>query len=100
MERHPLWIRGGGMKITSVQGRTYYVARSSHKGVVRAARGAGLSLLLFGCVAISALAQSPVQSCNVTGTKPPFCSAVRGDRSEGWVPQGRSPTLRHPALRT
>jgi gamma-glutamyltranspeptidase/glutathione hydrolase len=78
------------MKMTSIQGRTDYVACSSHKGVVRAARGAGLSLLLFGCVAISALAQSPVQSCNVTGTKPPFCSAVRGDRSEGWVPQGRS----------
>src|SRR2546422_135078 len=41
----------------------------------------------------AALAQSPVQSCNVTGTKPSFCSAVPGDRSEGWLRQGRSETM-------
>jgi gamma-glutamyltranspeptidase/glutathione hydrolase len=34
-----------------------------------------------------------VQSCNVSGTKPPFCSAVRGDRSEGWLAQGRSEVM-------
>jgi gamma-glutamyltranspeptidase/glutathione hydrolase len=36
---------------------------------------------------------SPVQSCNVSGTKPPFCNAVRGDRSEGWLQQGRSEVM-------
>ncbi len=40
-----------------------------------------------------AFAQSvPVQMCNQTPT-PPWCSAVRGDRSEGWVPQTRSEVM-------
>ena len=47
-----------------------------------------------GATAASAQS-SPVQSCNVPqGTvKPPFCSAVPGDRSEGWLRQGRSETM-------
>jgi gamma-glutamyltranspeptidase/glutathione hydrolase len=37
-------------------------------------------------------AQSPVQSCNST-PQPPFCSAVSGDRSQGWVTQHRSEVM-------
>ena len=38
------------------------------------------------------MAQSPVQSCNST-PKPAFCSAVPGDRSQGWVAQHRSEVM-------
>ena len=50
-------------------------------------------LVLALGAATAAFAQSPVQSCNVSGTKPPFCGAVPGDRSEGWLRQGRSETM-------
>jgi gamma-glutamyltranspeptidase / glutathione hydrolase len=50
----------------------------------------GLLALAFGSGA--GFAQSPVQSCNAT-PKPPFCSAVPGDRSQGWVPQTRSEVM-------
>jgi gamma-glutamyltranspeptidase/glutathione hydrolase len=36
-----------------------------------------------------AWAQSPVQSCDST-PKPPFCTAVTGDRAQGWLAQHRS----------
>jgi gamma-glutamyltranspeptidase / glutathione hydrolase len=39
-----------------------------------------------------AIAQSPIQSCNAT-TKPAWCSAVEGDRSQGWLPQHRSEVM-------
>lgn len=39
-----------------------------------------------------AAAQSPVQSCNAN-PKPPFCSAVSGDRSQGWLVQHRSEVM-------
>ena len=40
-----------------------------------------------------AVAQSPpVQMCTEVPT-PPWCSAVRGDRAEGWVPQTRSEVM-------
>lgn len=42
--------------------------------------------------AITANAQSPVKSCNAT-PKPPWCSAVPGDRSQGWLPQSRSEVM-------
>ena len=38
------------------------------------------------------LAQSPINYCNQTPT-PVWCSAVRGDRPSGWVPQGRSEVM-------
>jgi gamma-glutamyltranspeptidase / glutathione hydrolase len=40
-------------------------------------------------------ARAQVQSCNVpSGTpRPAFCGAVPGDRSEGWLRQGRSETM-------
>jgi gamma-glutamyltranspeptidase / glutathione hydrolase len=38
------------------------------------------------------VAQSPVQSCNAT-SKPSWCSAAEGDRSEGWVRQHRSEVM-------
>ncbi|MGH8240368.1 MAG: gamma-glutamyltransferase, partial [Steroidobacteraceae bacterium] len=40
----------------------------------------------------AARAQSPVQSCNAT-PQPPFCSAVSGDRSQGWLTQHRSEVM-------
>lgn len=43
------------------------------------------------CAGIAS-AQSPVQSCNST-PKPPFCSAVPGDRSQGWLTQNRSEVM-------
>ena len=47
--------------------------------------------LLLPCVLLphAVAAQSPVQSCNST-PKPAFCSAVPGDRSQGWIAQHRS----------
>ena len=38
------------------------------------------------------LAQSPIKSCDATPT-PAWCSAVTGDRAEGWPAQGRSEVL-------
>jgi gamma-glutamyltranspeptidase / glutathione hydrolase len=57
------------------------------------AKVAGIGLAALILTIVSALAQSPVQSCNVAGVKPPFCNAVRGDRSEGWLAQGRSEVM-------
>jgi len=53
-------------------------------------------ILLTACVLLNsgvAVAQSPpVQMCTEVPT-PPWCSAVRGDRAEGWVPQTRSEVM-------
>jgi gamma-glutamyltranspeptidase/glutathione hydrolase len=53
-------------------------------------------ILLTACVLLNsgvAVAQSPpVQMCTEAPT-PPWCSAVRGDRAEGWVPQTRSEVM-------
>lgn len=53
------------------------------------------SYLLFGALVLSSsfvLAQvSPAQMC--TATSAPACQAVRGDRSEGWLPQTRSEVM-------
>ena len=61
----------------------------------RAARG-GLSLLvlLLAFVAHTAMpgAQSPVQSCDAK-PRPSWCSAVPGDRAEGWLSQRRSEVM-------
>ena len=54
-----------------------------------------VSRVLFAAIAASALvgiAQSPVQSCDAT-PKPAWCSAVDGDRSEGWTRQHRSEVM-------
>src|SRR6186997_545909 len=50
---------------------------------------AALTCLLF---VGAAAAQSPVQSCNTTPPAP-FCSAVSGDRSHGWLTQHRSEVM-------
>jgi gamma-glutamyltranspeptidase / glutathione hydrolase len=51
------------------------------------------ALLLTGAMlANSVSAQSPVQSCNGT-PRPAWCSAVSGDRSQGWLPQHRSEVM-------
>ena len=50
---------------------------------------AALTCLLF---VGAAAAQSPVQSCNTTPPAP-FCSAVSGDRSQGWLTQHRSEVM-------
>lgn len=49
-----------------------------------------LAVLAIGSALLGA--QSPVQSCNAT-PKPAWCSAVPGDRSEGWLPQRRSEVM-------
>ena len=55
--------------------------------------GAVLTLVLVAAALGAALvAQSPVQSCNST-PKPAWCSAVPGDRSQGWLPQRRSEVM-------
>src|SRR4029079_4011354 len=54
-----------------------------------------VSLLVFVAIIASSsltIAQSPVQSCSATA-KPAWCSAVEGDRAEGWLPQGRSEVM-------
>ena len=43
-------------------------------------------------VALSAAPQSPVQLCN-SQPRPAWCSAVEGDRSEGWLAQSRSEVM-------
>jgi gamma-glutamyltranspeptidase / glutathione hydrolase len=43
-------------------------------------------------MASAACAQAPVQSCD-TNPKPPFCSAVSGDRAQGWLAQHRSEVI-------
>jgi gamma-glutamyltranspeptidase / glutathione hydrolase len=54
-----------------------------------------VSLLLFAGLVVGsafALAQAPaVQVC--TNSSAPACQAVRGDRSEGWLPQTRSEVM-------
>ena len=53
----------------------------------------GWVLLAIGTLPpFSALAQSPVLSCNVPAgaSAPTWCNAVRGDRPSGWLGQGRS----------
>jgi gamma-glutamyltranspeptidase / glutathione hydrolase len=52
-------------------------------------RSLAAACLLFTA---AAWAQSPVQSCNATPPAP-FCSAVSGDRSQGWLTQHRSEVM-------
>src|SRR5436190_4226399 len=59
-----------------------------------------LSLLALVLGSGFAFAQSsPVQMCTTKPT-PAWCSAVRGDRSEGWLPQTRSEVLARNGLVT
>jgi gamma-glutamyltranspeptidase/glutathione hydrolase len=53
-----------------------------------------LNLLFLAVVAtpLRPEAQSPVQSCDTT-PKPSWCSAVPGDRADGWLPQHRSEVM-------
>jgi gamma-glutamyltranspeptidase / glutathione hydrolase len=43
-------------------------------------------------IAATAVSQSPVQSCNAKPA-PAWCSAVPGDRSQGWLSQSRSEVM-------
>jgi gamma-glutamyltranspeptidase / glutathione hydrolase len=47
--------------------------------------------LVIGVAAFSALPSGQVQMC--VGSTAPACQAVRGDRSEGWLPQTRSEVM-------
>ena len=49
-----------------------------------------LAALVLGSAFV--VAQSPVQSCNATPA-PAWCSAVEGDRSQGWARQHRSEVM-------
>src|SRR5687767_15611660 len=51
----------------------------------------GVALLGIGTSALL-VAQSPVASCDAT-PKPAWCAAVTGDRSSGWLAQGRSEVM-------
>src|SRR5688572_28121132 len=52
---------------------------------------AGIVLLGIGAGAL-VVAQSPVTSCDAM-PKPAWCAAVTGDRSSGWLAQGRSEVM-------
>src|SRR5690242_20201497 len=55
----------------------------------------GYLIAVFGITMVAALAgaqQSPIQSCN-REPRPAWCSAVEGDRSEGWLSQSRSEVM-------
>ena len=59
-----------------------------------------LAFLATALGASVASAQVPVQMCS-ENPKAPWCSAVRGDRSEGWLPQTRSEVMaRHGMVTT
>jgi gamma-glutamyltranspeptidase/glutathione hydrolase len=55
-----------------------------------------LRLILFlttaACASAFLIAQSPVQSCNAS-PRPAWCSAVPGDRTQGWLQQRRSEVM-------
>src|SRR5262245_389889 len=51
-----------------------------------------LALAASFCVINASWAQSPIQSCDAT-PKPPFCSAVSGERAQGWLTQSRSEVM-------
>ena len=65
-------------------------------GKVHWAKRRGWEAALFGVIAASAAAaigaQSPVRSCDATPA-PAWCSAVPGDRAEGWPLQRRSEVI-------
>ena len=50
------------------------------------------SLVALLAHAVAPRAQSPVQSCDSKPT-PSWCSAVPGDRAEGWLSQRRSEVM-------
>src|SRR5258705_10377489 len=43
--------------------------------------------------ATAAQAQLSTSTCNLGPANPPACNAVHGDRSEGWLVQGRSEVM-------
>ena len=58
-----------------------------------------LALLALVLSSSLASAQTPVQMCSTT-PQAPWCRAVRGDRSEGWLPQTRSEVMARHGLVT
>src|SRR5437763_7042159 len=55
-------------------------------------RSLNVLLAVTFVVALAAARQSPVQLCN-REPRPAWCSAVEGDRSEGWLSQSRSEVM-------
>ena len=51
-----------------------------------------VALVIVVATAWIATAQSPIQSCSAK-PQPAWCSAVEGDRSEGWLAQHRSEVM-------
>ena len=69
------------------------MTHSLGRGVSRA-----LVVLALGSVAVLAAPEgraAPLasESCNNKDNPPPFCTAVRGDRAEGWLAQGRAEVM-------
>ena len=56
---------------------------------MKVATTTAVALAMLVCVVGSDLSQAQIRSCD-SNPKPPFCTAVRGDRAEGWIPQTRS----------
>ena len=53
----------------------------------------GILALGFTLLASAAQAQLSTATCNAGKANPPACKAVHGDRSEGWMVQGRSEVM-------
>lgn len=51
--------------------------------------------VLLGSTAVEAQSALMLSTCNASGAAslPPACSAVRGDRAEGWLPQSRAEVM-------
>lgn len=65
---------------------------------VRRGFSRALVVLALGSAAVLAVSESSAAplaslSCNSKDNPPPFCNAVRGDRAEGWLAQGRSEVM-------
>ena len=56
---------------------------------MKVATTTAVALAMLVCVVGSDLSQAQIRSCD-SNPKPAFCTAVRGDRAEGWIPQTRS----------
>jgi gamma-glutamyltranspeptidase/glutathione hydrolase len=60
---------------------------------VRSARGAIVFVALAAAAASASAEWDPATATCNAAVKAPFCSGVRGDRAEGWLPQSRSEVM-------
>ncbi len=61
---------------------------------VRSIKSWLLALVFLGCGGATAQQQNlSTSTCNSGSANPPACTAVRGDRADGWMAQGRSEVM-------